>query len=277
MTLSHNILRGIILLLVFGTIGCGSKTGEESPQMSRNMLRLRGYEINEKGFYRALRIGDRAVVNGFFHAGIDPDETYRKGYTPLTWGITNLNAKTLELIVMRADVNKRDKNGNSPLHYAILKRNAKAIEMLIEYEADVNLTGKTTYTDKQTPIFLAVLWNDEKLVRRLLKLGADPNIPDGDGDLPLTEVCLRRRVNKASVKLLVEGGAKVNVKEANGITPLMYAAGNSGTFEQYRREIVDYLLEKGADPKAKDNKGRTAADFAREAGDEELAKDLGRK
>ena len=149
---SRAFVKIIVSVVVVATIGCGSKTGEESPEMSRNMLRLRGYEVTTKDFYRALRIGDRAIINGFFHAGLDPDTTYRNGYTPLTWAVTNLNAETFKVLARRADVNKRDKHGNAPLHYAILKRNAKAIEILLEFKADVNLTGKTSYTTRQTPL-----------------------------------------------------------------------------------------------------------------------------
>jgi ankyrin repeat protein len=59
----------------------------------------------------------------------------------------------------------------------------------------------------------------------------------------------------ATVKKLLEYGANVDEK-SNGLTPLMIAA-------RYNQvEIISLLLEKGADVKAKDEKGITALKYA---------------
>jgi hypothetical protein len=56
-----------------------------------------------------------------------------------------------------------------------------------------------------------------------------------------------------------------NIFDQNGQTPLMLSA------ERGHAEIVRFLLEKGADPKAKDSQGRTAFDLANDAGHTEIS------
>lgn len=58
-----------------------------------------------------------------------------------------------------------------------------------------------------------------------------------------------------TVKKFINEGTKVN-KKINGLTPLMYAA-------RYNQvEIINYLLQQGADIKIKDSHGFTALKYA---------------
>ncbi len=70
-------------------------------------------------------------------------------------------------------------------------------------------------------------------------------------------------------RLLVERGADVNAKQAQGFTPLHAAAQNGDA------DLVAVLLAAGADKDARADDGRTAADVALEAGHETLAERLG--
>lgn len=60
-----------------------------------------------------------------------------------------------------------------------------------------------------------------------------------------------------SIGLLLDRGAQIDARDANGQTPLMLAAhrGNATT--------VAFLIERGADVLLRDDKGQTAADCAR--------------
>jgi ankyrin repeat protein len=73
-------------------------------------------------------------------------------------------------------------------------------------------------------------------------------------------------------RLLLERGAPVNARQGTGglgFTPLMEAALNGQT------EMVDLLLEHGADRTMRDEKGQTAEDYARQNGHAALADHLG--
>jgi hypothetical protein len=60
------------------------------------------------------------------------------------------------------------------------------------------------------------------------------------------------------VKKLLAKGIDVNRRYANDLTVLMWAAGYG------RDDVVAVLLAAGADSSLKDNRGKTAADIARE-------------
>ena len=70
------------------------------------------------------------------------------------------------------------------------------------------------------------------------------------------------------VGLLLEAGAKPNVIQSGGYTPLMAAA------SQGNGPVVDMLLDYGADVSVKSDDERTAADFAKDAGFEALLEKL---
>ncbi|CAH8283844.1 ankyrin repeat protein [Mariniflexile fucanivorans] len=59
-----------------------------------------------------------------------------------------------------------------------------------------------------------------------------------------------------TVKKLISRGEDVN-KKSDGMTPVMYAA------KYNRTEILELLIEKGANLKAKSDKKMTAADYAK--------------
>jgi len=74
----------------------------------------------------------------------------------------------------------------------------------------------------------------------------------------------------AIVQLLVRKGAPVDAPSPNGTTALMMAA-------QYSSEdVVAQLLQYGADPLAKNQRGWTAVEFARQASRDYLVESLTR-
>ena len=72
--------------------------------------------------------------------------------------------------------------------------------------------------------------------------------------------------NKEIVKCLLDNGADVNIKETtNGHTPLLQAATQGHT------DIVKLLLEHGADAHPVNARGKSALDYARDAGHTQMA------
>jgi ankyrin repeat protein len=102
----------------------------------------------------------------------------------------------------------------------------------------------------------------------LLSHNANPDIDDGYGATPLYEAIYERKTEMA--KTLLRYGAKVNTKTRTyidgpgDVTPLHQAA--------WSRELTKILLEKGADPKAKDTTGSTPLDWVREEAVRQLYK-----
>ena len=70
-----------------------------------------------------------------------------------------------------------------------------------------------------------------------------------------------------AVKRLLDAGAKLDDKDENGWTALMYATNWS---PEVAVEVIKVLLAAGADVKLKDKKGKTALGYAKEKGDPQV-------
>jgi TonB family protein len=96
---------------------------------------------------------------------------------------------------------------------------------------------------------------DDTAVRLLVTAGADVNHASLHGDTPLMAVAYEGYLNGT----LLKAGAKINARNADGVTVLMLLA------QQLKPEPIAEALLAGADANAKDSKGRTAVDYLREA------------
>jgi hypothetical protein len=76
---------------------------------------------------------------------------------------------------------KTDQEGWTPLHLAVMVKEPRIVELLLEAGADPNAKAK----NGRTPLHLAVEQGKEDLVALLLDKKADPNALDSDGRTPL--------------------------------------------------------------------------------------------
>ena len=127
--------------------------------------------------------------------------------------------------------------------------------MLLEHNADVNAT--TRLGDAPLNFVCDRLDEEDSLVdvaRLLLERGADANLPNNAGHTPVWRACLRCTL--PLVRLLVEQyGADINVKTGWG-SPLMDLV--CAKYSSLQINMVQYLLERGADINSSDNQGLTA-------------------
>ncbi len=145
------------------------------------------------------------------------------------------------LLEKGADVNAKDKNGLTPLHVVAEFGSALVLEKLLEKRPDINAQTKTI---KETPLFMACTHNNIEIVRTLLAAGANPNIPDKDGDTPLLwlsenteslddvgdnnndendEQWAIIETSVDIVKLLVASGADKTLRNKDGLLPFQIA------------------------------------------------------
>ena len=82
----------------------------------------------------------------------------------------------------------------------------------------------------------------------------DLNLPDDAGRTPLHLAATHCQTNV--VALLLDKGAKINVKASGGATPLHLAA------QEGCADVVKLLLDKGAKVNVRDDQGRTPLDRA---------------
>lgn len=103
-------------------------------------------------------------------------------------------------------------------------------------------------------------------VAEALKAGANPNAV-GEDKWPAISLATMRGDEESTkiVQQLVEAGADLNVRDANGETPLMNAIATNNA------PLVKYMIEQGADFRAISPKGQTIKAFAEHYGDPTVA------
>jgi ankyrin repeat protein len=135
------------------------------------------------------------------------------------------------------------------------------VELLVKKGANVNSAEPKK---KRTALMVAATKGQFDIVKFLYGKGADINARDSDSQTALMYAS-RNRFNETPdntiAKFLLSNGAEVNVRsKKKGFTVLMLAASAGNV------ELVQQLLEKGADPAIKDNFGGTAVAMAQERG-----------
>ena len=148
----------------------------------------------------------------------------------------------------------------SLLGYACLYKNKPAIQKLIAMKANID----EVFSDEifiYDALYMAIDNEDEGLVKQLLAMGADPNKPyNEDGLCPLVASCNVNNIAIAS--LLLKHGAKTDgVGNLGGDyieNPLITAAMKGNKY------MVQLLLRYGAKKEVKDETGRSPLFYARQ-------------
>lgn len=165
------------------------------------------------------------------------------------------------LLKSGASPNFRMENGDTAFTWAVRSEQYGIASVLLDSgRLDVNELNRFG----ETPLMLAVFKGNLELFDALLAAGADPR--RGGNWTPMHYAATEGRVK--FIERLVKAGATPNVQTSSGVTPLMMAA------RKPSRGAVTALLRAGAYRDWCTDTGRTPADFARRAGDEDLAKYL---
>lgn len=115
----------------------------------------------------------------------------------------------------------------------------------------------------------AVMAADREEIVRLIELGASPDEPNECDMTPLLLAIEHGLLN--SVQALVGGGASLDTQNYRGMSPLHLAVDNSidetvqegGELGSEPTEIIEFLVEHGANVYLTDNRGKTPLDWAR--------------
>ncbi|WP_227318988.1 ankyrin repeat domain-containing protein [Cedecea davisae] len=163
------------------------------------------------------------------------------------------------------EINVTNRQGRTAVTIASLNQQYDCVALLIDAGADINLQDETCFN----PFLLSCLNNDLRLLR--LVLPAKPDLTrltrfGGVGITPASE--------KGHVEIVREllAHTEINVNHTNflGWTPLLEAIVlNDGAEKQ--QEIVQLLLEHGANPHMTDKYGKTPLELANEKGFREIA------
>lgn len=155
------------------------------------------------------------------------------------------------------DPNQRNDKGQTPLILAMRDESFKVAAVLLDHPAT---KPDITNTLGETALMMAALKGHLEWAQKLVAKGAAIH---REGWAPLHYAASGAAVDV--VRWLLDQGAPIDAPSPNRSTPLMMAARYGAS------ESVDLLLARGADPRPRNERGLSAADFARSAGRDAMA------
>lgn len=247
----QKVILSLLSLVVL--TGCAQYGSPQAPaETSQRILKLRGYDFDEKSFFAAAQARDVMAINAFIDGGINANAQDDDGRTALISAAARGDLDVVNALLLRGvDPNVKDKRGYTALSHAMEAMYGEVEDALLKRpELNPNSRGLN-----ERSALAGYVWRDDQpRVERLLVLGADLNLSDADGDTALHGAA--KSGNVEIMRMLLDKGANPNAKNKQGGTPLMWAAvyGNE--------DAARLLLSRGANASAKDNTGVTAAEWA---------------
>ena len=196
-------------------------------------------DLGATPLWAASQNGSSAMVRRLLEAGANPNAALLSGETPLMAAARGGYPDVVELLANKdANVNAKGARDQTALMWAVAQKHPEAVKVLLAHGSDIQARS--------------AVWSEVMAVPPHGYLPYNKAIPHG-GE---TALMFAARVGDlASAKLIVGAGGNVNDADAWGVSATVLAA-HSGY-----GELVDYLLEKGADPN-KAEAGFTALDEA---------------
>jgi len=214
---------------------------------------------------RAIETRDPEALQRVFDAGYrQVDLSTEKGKTALMVAAQAAEPELCsELLKAGADVNLSNQNGGTPLMHAAVGGNLAIVSLMLARGAAVDSQAVNGWS----AITLAAAKGFTPIVETLLSAGANPNLNDIFGWSPLMHAVEQNRGAIVEV-FLAQGEVEINVRNNDGVTALHRAAALGYL------DIARSLIQAGARTDLQDRTGRTPLDYARQAGNAEIAREL---
>ncbi|KAH6664496.1 hypothetical protein B0J14DRAFT_523182, partial [Halenospora varia] len=135
---------------------------------------------------------------------------------------------------------------------AQVESSIQALLAVKKYPFDLEYSQR--FPKEMTGLHLVAYFGVKAVVKLLLDQGADVNLKDNYKRTPLHQASVNGHTKV--VQLLLDQGADVNSKDSDGKTPLDLASASG------HAEVVQLLLDQGADVNSKDSYGRMPLDLA---------------
>ena len=197
------------------------------------------------------------------------------GETPLFEAVNKNNSAIIEILLSnKADINARNKAGWTALYYAVLKGNVEMVKLLLEKGTDKGIPDNNKNTPKQIAdkkgfTEIAKLLDNYK-EDTVLSNTAETNAQAAGKISPSgSSITLARIEATPGMLNAVKNGNVEEVKKLLYVAPIQANAEDSNCWSvlhlavfSNKKEVVDLLLEKGADVNKKVPGGYTPLDYA---------------
>jgi N-acyl-D-amino-acid deacylase len=227
-------------------------------------------------------VTDPKKVRLLLDHGADVNVASRSGRTALiVASFANPSAEVVRMLLAKgANVGVMDRINVTPLNAATFGNDTATVRLLLDASADINTAD--TFIGL-TPLINASGNRNPEAVKLLLAKGANANAVSKTEGLPriqtgivefggFTPLLMAVPFGPPEiVRTLMDAGARVNVQDYRGFTPLMLAAAN----DRANPETVRLLLSHKADTQPKTRAGETATEWAAKFGDPAVMGALG--
>lgn len=161
-------------------------------------------------------------------------------------------AEVKKMLELGANVNYHPQDALSMLDQAVIEGNLPLCELLLKH-------GANTENDAHKRNLLSYT-TDKKIAQLLVQSGIHLDNIDIYGNLPIHWICCRRNTNQELLEYFLKKGSNVNAINIKGQTPLHIACFTSKNDEKF--DYVKLLLEYGSNVNLRDNAGCTSFLYA---------------
>jgi len=186
--------------------------------------------------------GQKGVAELLIARGADVNAKTKNGYTPLHIAATGGHKDVAEVLIAKgADVNAKDNYGRPPLSLAKNRSRTEVVELLRKYGAKDESSAGANSAKPTKSLHQAAADGDIEQVKLLIRNGADVNATVGKrAKTPLIDAVSYGHAD--IVEVLLANGAKVDMADNLGRTPLIHALVTRDSIETVRA-----LISAGAD------------------------------
>ena len=189
-----------------------------------------GNDLGATPLWAASENGNTAVVRMLLEAGADPNRELLSGETPVMVAARAGSAAVVrQLAAAGADLDRQGSRGQTALMWAAAQHHPEVVRALLEAGADLSVRSD--------------VWTQVMAVPPHSRPEYNREIPHGGNTALLFAV---RAGDLPSARVLVDAGADVDDADAWGVSAAVLAAHGG------HRELLEFLLENGADPNAAD-------------------------
>lgn len=214
--------------------------------------------------------GDSHTIQNLLTSGVKPDVADAEGNTPLHLAVNIGCADAVDVILKaKPDLDARNHDEETPLLIAAAYADIGLMQRLLRAGADLNAKDRhgrnaafmaLARANRSFFIMRSVTREDQLTALGFLKnAGLDLNARTIRGDTLLTNDLFSYGVQGELIKQLVNAGVDINGRGSSEQTVLIKVV--QGSVPKDRDPLIRLLLDLGADPSLKDDRGQTAMDY----------------